>query len=54
MFQFVTGKAIEFLRVEKSHHLKHSEQPICWSIDNLGLYAVTVCKSDVVKLWAVH
>lgn len=54
MFQFVTDKAGEFLRVDKGHHLTHSEQAVCSALDNLGLYAVTVCKSDLVKLWAVH
>lgn len=54
MFQFVTDKGGEFVKVDKSHHLTHSEQAICSAIDNLGLYAVTVCKSDVVKLWAVY
>jgi hypothetical protein len=54
LFQIVTDKEGYFQKLDKSHHLTHSEQTVCSSIDNLGLYAVTVCKSDLVKLWAIY
>ena len=54
LFQVVTDKASEFVRVDKSHHLTHSEQAVCSAVDNFGNYAVTVARNDVVKLWHIH
>ncbi len=54
LFQIVTDKDGYFKSLDKSHHLTHSEQAVCSGIDNLGLHAVTVCKGDQVKLWAIY
>jgi hypothetical protein len=54
LFQLATDKNGDFQRLDKSHHLTHSEQAVCSAIDHLGLYAVTVSKGDIVKLWAIY
>lgn len=51
LFQLLSDKMGGFAKLEKKQHLTHSEQTTCSAIDNMGLYAVTVCKNDVVKIW---
>jgi hypothetical protein len=53
LFQLHNDKEGRFSKLDKSHHLTHFEQPTCSAIDNMGLYALTVCKSDVIKLWGI-
>lgn len=40
--------------MEKAFHLAHDENPISASIDNYDMYALTLSKSDEVKLWPLH
>ena len=35
-------------------HLAHNENPVSASIDNLDMYALTVSKSDEIKLWPLN
>ena len=51
MFKLTLSKDKGFGAIEKSYHLTHSEHIKCSAIDNLGYYALTVCKGNVVKLW---
>lgn len=53
LFSLVNDKDGGFNRIEKSHHLAHSDHPKCSSIDNLGCYTLTISKSNQVTLWTL-
>lgn len=54
LFALVQDKIGNFCKVEKSRHLSHTDNPKCSAIDNFGLFAITVSKSNVIVLWKLQ
>lgn len=51
-FKLVSDKEGQFVRLDKSLHLTHTEKPSAAAIDNLGLYALTItAEGDQLKFW---
>ncbi len=54
VFCLFSDKEGNFQKIEKGYHLAHTEQALTSAIDNLGLYALTIAKNYVIRLWNLY
>lgn len=51
-FKLVSDKEGNFVKLDKSMHLTHSEKPTAVVVDNLGYYALTItADAEQIKFW---